>query len=45
MMNNFDTLKKESDDLIHYKEHIDKFIDEFGLLDFRKFKEAILQTI
>ena len=45
MMNNLDTLRKESDDLIHYKEHIDKFIDEFGLLDFRKFKEAILQTV
>jgi ureidoacrylate peracid hydrolase len=45
MMNNLDTLRKESDDLIHYREHIDKFIDEFGLLDFRKFKEAILQTV
>lgn len=44
MINNLNKMKNERQDLIHYKQDLDKFIEEFGLLDFREFKTPPIQT-
>ena len=44
MINNLDLLRKERLDIKDIPERIDKFINEFGLLDFRTFREAHVQT-
>src|SRR5947208_5768896 len=44
MINNLDLLRKQRLDTKDIPERIDKFINEFGLLDFRTFREAHVQT-
>jgi ureidoacrylate peracid hydrolase len=44
MINSLNTIRKEKLDMRHYSEAIDKFIIEFGLLDFRKFRETPVQV-
>jgi ureidoacrylate peracid hydrolase len=44
MMNNLNEMRKVKINLMDHKQIIDKFIDEFGLLDFRDFREASMQT-
>ena len=44
MVNNLNRMKERSANLLDHREQLDKFIDEFGLLDFRKFREVPLQT-
>jgi len=44
MINNLDLLRKQSYDKKDFHERIDKFIKEFGLLDFRTFPEEPVQT-
>jgi ureidoacrylate peracid hydrolase len=45
MMNSLDRLRKEQTNLMDHKQQIDKFIEEFGLLDFRDFIHAPVQTL
>jgi ureidoacrylate peracid hydrolase len=45
MMNSLDKLRKEQTNLMDHKLQIDKFIEEFGLLDFRDFNHAPVQTL
>jgi hypothetical protein len=37
-------IKNKNLDIEHYSESIDKFLNEFGLLDFREFREAPVQV-
>ena len=45
MVNNLNNLKNKHLDVKDYKQVIDKFINEFGLLDFREFRQAPLQSL
>src|SRR5215469_11785616 len=45
MINNLNNVRSERLDRKEYQQAIDKFIDEFGLLDFREFRQAPLQSI
>ena len=44
LMNNLNEMSKVKINLMDHKQRIDKFIEEFGLLDFRDFREAPMQT-
>jgi ureidoacrylate peracid hydrolase len=44
MINNLDLLRKKQLDIKDHKKTIDNFINEFGLLDFREFRQAPLQN-
>ena len=46
MINNINILRRKKKDLDvqHYNQIIDNFINEFGLLDFREFRETPVQT-
>jgi ureidoacrylate peracid hydrolase len=44
MINNLNLMKKQHFDKKELSERTDKFIKEFGLLDFRTFREAPVQT-
>ena len=44
MINNLDLLRKKQLDIKDNEQVIDNFINEFGLLDFREFREASLQS-
>jgi ureidoacrylate peracid hydrolase len=45
MLNNINILRRKKDlDVQHYKQLVDNFINEFGLLDFREFRETPVQT-
>lgn len=45
MINNLNNVRSEHLDNKDYQQVIDKFIHEFGLLDFREFRQAPLQSI
>src|SRR5215831_6212835 len=45
MVNNLNNLRNKRLDVKDYKQVIDKFINEFGLLDFREFRQAPLQSV
>jgi ureidoacrylate peracid hydrolase len=45
MVNNLNNLRNKHLDVKDYKQVIDKFINEFGLLDFREFRQAPLQSV
>jgi ureidoacrylate peracid hydrolase len=45
MVNNLNNLRNKHLDVKDYKQVIDKFINEFGLLDFREFRPAPLQSV
>jgi hypothetical protein len=45
MINNLNRIRKEKLDIKHYSETVDKFINEFGLLDFRNFRETPPQVV
>ena len=45
MINNLNNVRSEHLDRKDYQQVIDKFINEFGLLDFREFRQAPLQSI
>ncbi len=45
MVNNLNMIRKEKLDIKHYSEMVDKFINEFGLLDFRNFRETPVQVV
>src|SRR5215831_12188532 len=44
MVNNLNMMKNENLDMEHYSQSIDKFLNEFGLLDFREFREEPVQV-
>ena len=46
MINNINILRRKKKDLDvqHYNQIVDNFINEFGLLDFREFRETPVQT-
>jgi hypothetical protein len=44
MMTNLNEMKKVKLNLMDHKQQLDKFIEEFGLLDFRDFRQAPMQT-
>jgi ureidoacrylate peracid hydrolase len=44
MINNLNLMRKKHLDVKDYQQVVDKFINEFGLLDFRTFREAPVQT-
>jgi hypothetical protein len=44
MMTNLNEMKKAKLNLMDHKQQLDKFIEEFGLLDFRDFMQAPMQT-
>ena len=46
MVNNINILRRKKKDLDvqHYNQIVDNFINEFGLLDFRKFRETSAHT-
>jgi ureidoacrylate peracid hydrolase len=46
MINNINILRRKKKDLDvqHYNQIIDNFINEFGLLDFREFRETPVHT-
>ena len=45
MVNNLNMIRKENLDIKHYSQSIDKFLNEFGLLDFREFREGPVQVV
>jgi hypothetical protein len=45
MINNLNMIRKENLDIKHYSQSIEKFINEFGLLDFRNFRETPVQVV
>ena len=44
MITNLNEMKKVKLNLMDHKQQLDKFIEEFGLLDFRDFRQAPMQT-
>jgi hypothetical protein len=44
MMTNLNEMKKVKLNLMDHKQQLDKFIEEFSLLDFRDFRQAPMQT-
>jgi hypothetical protein len=44
MMTNLNEMKKVKLNLMDHKQQLDKFIEEFALLDFRDFRQAPMQT-
>ena len=44
MINNLNLMRKKLVDMKDYSQLVDRFINEFGLLDFRHFREAPLQS-